>query len=609
MSLLRIFFLWLRKRLFRSDKPPGAIKMNASGVTALELKERKEYVMVMETEQGVDVEAVKDKIREIRSKVDWASGNRIILVHDDGSEEIIKSCKGVSVKFCGKNSVVKIHEGIKLIKRVNLTLGEGAYVDLGKIEARGFNAGMRARNSTLIVGDNTSIRCTIHLNTDPNLYCFVGKNCIFATDIVIRTVDGHTILDRQNGAILNKSSRGVYIGDHVWLGQNCLVLKEASIPHDCIVAAGAIVGKKEFQPHSIIAGVPAKTVRTGITWNRKTVSKYEKTEKIGQRQLPLREENSMKPFVEFNDFPNIFGKEISPDQVAEARKELHSFPRDWMETACYHYTIDDFKLDPDRPLFSVDCNGVRYECLFLAKKSKKLFIHFSGGGRKNHSYPLFLRWKYGNRLGGNILCIEDPMQAACESTCVKWYYGTNDKSYLVEMLPLVKKAIADLGMSAEDVTFLGSSGGGYAALYMANLLDGSAAIALSPQTVLCHWGESTGAYFKKLGIDLHGEDKKFNRNRLVLTNPKSVFLMVVNAFSDHDYKKQFLPFCKKHGIAPKYGITAHNNIITWVHASEGISLHGCNLETEFRFMEFIISQFRNGHDINILGNPPALPGD
>ena len=165
---------------------------------------------------------------------------------------------------------------------------------------------------------------------------------------------------------------------------------------------------------------------------------------------------------------------------------------------------------------------------------------------------MFLRWKYGNRLNANILCIDDPMQEACDSRCVKWYYGTNERSYLVEMLPLIKKSMADLNISAEDVTFLGSSGGGYAALYMANLLDGSAGIGLSPQTVLYDWNEPARDYFKKRGIDLNGDDKLFNRNRLVLTNPKSIFFMVFNAFSKLDYNKHFIPFCKNHGITQKY---------------------------------------------------------
>ncbi len=333
-------------------------------------------------------------------------------------------------------------------------------------------------------------------------------------------------------------------------------------------------------------------------FGKRILLSVERSEKSGEQDPLSGQGDSRTPLLTFSDFPNIFGGEIKPDQITEARKKLYSFPRAWMQAKHHSYTLDSLALDPKKPLFSVDCGGVRYECLFLARKGKRLFVNFRGAAWSHDSYPRFLRWKYGKRLGANMLCVDDPMHESCGNPCVKWYYGTKERSYLVEMLPLVKKAMACLGVAAENVTFLGSSGGGYAALYMANLLDGSAGIALSPQTVLSQWSAPTCEYFDELGIDLRGEDKKFNRSRLLLTNPKSVFVMAVNALSGNDYTKHFLPFCAAHGITPKYGISAHKNIITWVHGSDGMDLHGCNPEIELRFLDYLVSRFRSGADIN-----------
>lgn len=54
----------------------------------------------------------------------------------------------------------------------------------------------------------------------------------------------------------------ITIGDDVWLGANTTILKGAQIGNGCIVAAGAVVPKGVYPDRSIIAGNPAKVVKT-----------------------------------------------------------------------------------------------------------------------------------------------------------------------------------------------------------------------------------------------------------------------------------------------------------------------------------------------------------
>ena len=185
-------------------------------------------------------------------------------------------------------------------------------------------------------------------------------------------------------------------------------------------------------------------------------------------------------------------------------------------------------------------------------------------------------------------------------TGVKWYYGTKDTSYLVEMVPLIYKFIDALNVKQEDIIFLGSSGGGYAAIYLANLFDGATAMALSPQYDIGHLNPRDNKIFmEEYGIDLLDDDK-FNRNVLKITSKNSLFFLVENSLSEMDWDKQFLPFCKRHGIIPKYGISQYDNIITWVHASNGIDTHTSNPEKcGIVILEFLLNEYRRGVDINL----------
>lgn len=54
----------------------------------------------------------------------------------------------------------------------------------------------------------------------------------------------------------------ITIGNDVWLGANTTILKGAQIGNGCIVAAGAVVPKGIYPDRSIIAGNPAKVVKT-----------------------------------------------------------------------------------------------------------------------------------------------------------------------------------------------------------------------------------------------------------------------------------------------------------------------------------------------------------
>lgn len=60
----------------------------------------------------------------------------------------------------------------------------------------------------------------------------------------------------------NFSTLPIEIGDDVWLGANCTILKGAKIGHGCVVATGAVVTAGTYPDRSILAGMPAKVVQS-----------------------------------------------------------------------------------------------------------------------------------------------------------------------------------------------------------------------------------------------------------------------------------------------------------------------------------------------------------
>lgn len=94
----------------------------------------------------------------------------------------------------------------------------------------------------------------------------VGEGARIAEKTEIWVSDTHPIYDAA-GNVLNRG-REVVIGKHVWIGTRAVIMKNTLIPDGCIVAYGAIVaGRKATEPGSVLAGNPARVVKTGIRWS------------------------------------------------------------------------------------------------------------------------------------------------------------------------------------------------------------------------------------------------------------------------------------------------------------------------------------------------------
>lgn len=282
------------------------------------------------------------------------------------------------------------------------------------------------------------------------------------------------------------------------------------------------------------------------------------------------------------NFPDIFNlnsnHDLTLNLVNDARKARDAVKSDWIEQEPIIYTsIDDISLDRNR--FVVDIKSIWYECLFLpATGSDTLVVSFSGGGRTaKNRYPKFLRWKYANKLGVHMLCIDDPMYKGNNYTSVRWYYGTKDTSYLKELVSVINKIAEKLNIKYSNIYFIGSSGGGYAANYMANIMDGTNSISMNPQFLLNNWRDGNASrLFKSLyDIDISDNTKDIhNRNSFIITAKKSVFFEVINVSSPDDFDSQFIPFCKLNGIKPSYGVTVpKKNVITWLHCTDSFHPH------------------------------------
>ena len=76
--------------------------------------------------------------------------------------------------------------------------------------------------------------------------------------------DFHKLKD-ELGNIINKPSP-IIIGDRVWVGCRCLVLKRTIITHNCVIGADSIVNKELEKSNCLYVGSTCKIVKENISW-------------------------------------------------------------------------------------------------------------------------------------------------------------------------------------------------------------------------------------------------------------------------------------------------------------------------------------------------------
>ena len=174
-----------------------------------------------------------------------------------------KQRKSFIIRVFGNNNKILIGENCRL-QNCSLTLtGDNNTVifdDVTKIDGPAYFT--LSGNGFLSIGRNTGIRGVDCFIKDG--FVKIGKNCMFAYDIKIRNNDYHQVLDNESGSIINKP-HNITIGNHVWVCQNSSIIKTVEIGDDSIIAFGAVV-TKGCPSNSIIAGNPAKIVKSNINW-------------------------------------------------------------------------------------------------------------------------------------------------------------------------------------------------------------------------------------------------------------------------------------------------------------------------------------------------------
>lgn len=184
--------------------------------------------------------------------------------------EMPKVGGGVGIESLKKKSGNKCLFGKEnKLKRTTLN-----FYETGGLFSTGDNCSIDAyfgigEGCSVIVGDRVVFNGHATIKLAEKTRITIGNDSMFADGLHMTTTDWHSIIDVESGERLNPS-KDITIGDRVWVAEDVRILKGVTIGHDSIIGAGSVV-TKNVPNNVIVAGNPARIIKTGITWKKELI--------------------------------------------------------------------------------------------------------------------------------------------------------------------------------------------------------------------------------------------------------------------------------------------------------------------------------------------------
>lgn len=209
-------------------------------------------------------------------KMDTVSApEELLLMENNKFIGTIPVMKNSRIRFSGDNNILYCDKNVRL-KNCNIYFaGNNSVLWLSSSKYSYKMTIYLYSHSVIFWGKDNSINGDISITASEQKNVLIGSDNLFSTDIWIRNSDAHLLYDALSKKRIN-CSKSVYIGDHVWIGQQAVLLKGTNISSGSIIGARSVLSNKHVLSNTVWAGNPARQIRKNVFWDERCVHKWTK---------------------------------------------------------------------------------------------------------------------------------------------------------------------------------------------------------------------------------------------------------------------------------------------------------------------------------------------
>lgn len=179
--------------------------------------------------------------------------------------------KSTGLVFVGSNVKVRhanqLSAGKNLILEDNVTINAlstngiifGNHISIARDSILFCTGIIAQKGSGITIGDRTGISARAYLAGQGGIT--IGNDVIIGPNVQVFSENHNfsnlTITIKEQSV----SKRAVFIGNNCWIGGGVTILAGVTIGDGCVIAAGSVV-TKSVPENSIVAGVPAKVIKS-----------------------------------------------------------------------------------------------------------------------------------------------------------------------------------------------------------------------------------------------------------------------------------------------------------------------------------------------------------
>ena len=122
--------------------------------------------------------------------------------------------------------------------------------------------------SKLSIRGHLSLGSDFNMTAESTIVCAkeirFGNDCLLSWDILVMDTDEHPLYNKENERI--NPNKAILVGDHVWVGCKCVLLKGAEVPSNTVIAAGTLLTSAVAGNHQVVGGNPPAVLKNDVRW-------------------------------------------------------------------------------------------------------------------------------------------------------------------------------------------------------------------------------------------------------------------------------------------------------------------------------------------------------